>query len=200
MITAWNGELQHSRYSEGRLDNSLGQNAIATFKQATLYCDANRGKKTWGRSPLEAANILYIFVSSEFTDRTIFKRTQDFSQPCIFYEFPKGVQETIPGTKTSLEIARCLRKRLDIGPVWKLYGVVRCWIWAPVAGRPRRHNEIISFCIDGTKCLIDTNHNWNPNQTVTNDAVRLKETLYGVLNLVWILLCISNCYVFFSSP
>ena len=46
MITAWNGELQYSRYSEGRLDNSLGQNAIATYKQATLYYDANSGKKT----------------------------------------------------------------------------------------------------------------------------------------------------------
>lgn len=74
------------------------------------YCDANSGKKTRGRSPLAVVNNLYLFSSSEFTDRNIFKRTQDSSQPCIFDEFPKGPQEPIPTTKTSLEIAPFLRK------------------------------------------------------------------------------------------
>ena len=67
-----------------------------------------------------------------------------------------------------------------------------------VAGKPRRRNEFISFCIDSTKCLLDTNRDWNPNQTVTNDVVRLKETLYGVSNVVSNLWCISNDYVSFS--
>lgn len=58
--------------------------------------------------------------------------------------------------------------------------------------------KLFRFCIDGTNCLLDTNHNWNLNQTVINGVGRLKETLYGVSNVVVQSYCASLITTFFS--
>ena len=37
--------------------------------------------------------------------------------------------------------------------------------------------RFLHLCVDIIKCLSDAEHNYNPNQTVVNEALRLKMTL-----------------------